>query len=272
MEVRLTTQTKAPGYLPGFAFLWLSSAAVAAFGVAGWALSDGNVWQRAVLGTLTACSAGVIPFTVVALGRSAASTLLVLPILVFGAINAYSFHHTVEVLVEAPRKAAHMAEGDADYATAKAASAAAKARLEALAPLALDPTMPKGRVEAQKAAWEAQQRPLVEAVAQARTDEATAKAARDAARGTYKPLAPDWLVWALAVAVDFAIAVGIWGLEATRNTLARRLAAARIKAEHVEAASELDAAVADQIETAGGSARQTAQILRLAATRLRQTA
>lgn len=264
----MTTQ-QPPRFIAGLFTLGAASVVVAGFGVAGWALSDGNVWQRAVIGSLTAASAGVIPATVIVVGRSWASALALPALVVFAAINAYSFHHAVDVLVETPRKVAYVredvAEAEADYQSAKIREANALAALTAYPALVIPATMGPRNTAARLEVWETGKAALQVAHDAADADAEAARAARDAKLAAYTPLVPDWLVWALGLAIDFAIAAGIWSLEATRRSVARRL-------EKAAAASQLDAVVADRIDTAGGSLREEAQVLRLAAERLRRAA
>jgi hypothetical protein len=56
----------------------------------------------------------------------------------------------------------------------------------------------------------------------ARAGLAEARAVRDGAAANYEPLAPDSVVWAMAIAVDLALALGLLGLALTRAAELRR--------------------------------------------------
>ena len=90
----------APAYTPGRVALATVSVALGLFGTLGWAMADGEWYYRLLMGFLSAASAVVIPLTIPALGRSALSFVLLLPMVFFGGVGAYSFHHAVETLVE----------------------------------------------------------------------------------------------------------------------------------------------------------------------------
>jgi hypothetical protein len=180
-----------------------------AFGVAGWVASSDNPAAMVLLGAAAGLSACVIPATVHHVGRGWASGLLLVAVLPFGFIAAYSTHHANEVLIEAPRKAAHMAEADALARTWAGRVEVAQAALDALKPLQLAPDMPAVRVRDQRAAWNETRAILKGARDEAQAGHAAALAARDLRAAGYQPLAPDLAVWAVAGSIDAAICIGI---------------------------------------------------------------
>jgi hypothetical protein len=198
----------------GHVAFWAASLGLGAFGVAGWVASSDNLAAQVLLGAAAGLSACVIPATVHYVGRGWVSGLLALAVLPFGFIAAYSTHHANEVLLERPNRAVWTAEADQAVRTWAQRVEVAQAKLDGLQPLALDPTMPKGRVEAQAAAWKAQQAPLAQAVADARAGHAAAVVARDERAAAYVPMASDLAVWLVAGSIDLAIAIGIAVLSA----------------------------------------------------------
>jgi hypothetical protein len=197
--------------------------ASAAFGIAGWIIPEmpSPGWAAIILATFTALSAAVIPACCELLGKSRASLLLIPAAVVFGAINAYSFHHAVEVLIEEPRREAHhtavVAPLEATLATATAAVAAHTAPVF---PESMGPRNIAARVQA----WEASHAPLLAA-------EAAAAAALKAAP-KYAPLIQDAIVWAVAIAIDLSIALALAGVALTGAAIRKR---AEAKAEATKA-------------------------------------
>ena len=216
---------KAPGFLLARIVLYFVGAATAAFGIAGWIVPELPVkafpdlpWAALVLAGLTALSAGVVPFTCEVMGRSFWSVLLIPAALVFGGINACSFHHAVDALIEQPHREAHHREVVAPLqAKLEAAAAAARAHK---APVFPDTMGPKN-VAARTAAWEAAHKPLLDA-------ETKAQAAVDAAPA-YTAFAPNELVWAVAAAIDISLAFGLAGIALTTGSIQKRIDATKAK-------------------------------------------
>lgn len=209
MKARTKRGARAPAFTLGHVALWAASLGLGAFGVAGWVATGDNLAAKVLLGAAAGLSACVIPATVHHVGRGWASGLLVLAVLPFGFIAAYSTHHANEVLIEAPRKAAYVAEADALARTWAGRVEVAQAALDALKPLQLAPDMPKGRVTEQRAAWNETRAILKAARDEAQAGHAAAVAARDERAATYQPMAPDLAVWLVAGSIDAAICIGI---------------------------------------------------------------
>lgn len=227
------TKSKAPGFLPVRLVLYAVGAASAAVGVAGWivpelspaTLSD-LPWAAIVLAGMTALSAFVVPVCCEIIGRSGWGLLTIPAALVFGAINAYSFHHAVDALIEEPRRTSHYAEhvsALADtYRTAQAAVAGHAF-----------PEFPENmitpRIEARTQAWELAHAALEKA-------EARAKADLDAAP-VYQPfIAPVTMwgvtvdpVWVIAILIDFTLALALAGVSLTIGAIKKKKAATRAK-------------------------------------------
>lgn len=227
---------KVPSFLAGFFGLWVFAIVIAVFGVAGWIFSDANIWQKTIIGIMTGLAAFVIPTTVVAVGRSAASIVIVFTACVCAMITAYSFHHAVEILIEEPRRVVYLKEEQAEVVrSAEALEKARKTAAEypaAVLPECKCPLTIKSTVEA----WEMQRQPVLDAVELAKDEHTEAKAARDARLASYKSIAPDWVVWLAGALVDLAVALGIFGLEATRHAIKRKLDKQADLAEQAEQA------------------------------------
>jgi hypothetical protein len=195
-------------------------------------MGDGNIAQRAVLAVLTALSAVVIPATMPALGRTASSLVMVVPMMFFAVLGAYSFHHAVDVIIEQPAQAAHvatLAPLQARLDVSEKRLATTQAKLDAYPSLQLDPTMPKGRVEAQRQAWKDGLDPLDKAVNAAKSDRNADSDKLEAAKNAYTPLAAQEIIWIAGLVADLSLALGFFGLERTAHTIA--LKAKRERAE-----------------------------------------
>lgn len=208
------TNRKAPGFLLARLVLYFVGAASAAFGVAGWIIPElaSPSWAALVLAGLTGLSAAVVPVSSEIVGRSFWSILLVPAAIVFGGINAYSFHHAVDALIEQPRREAHhrevLAPLEAKLETASVALAAHKP------PIFPDSMGPKN-IAARMQAWEAAREPRQEAV----------NAAQGAiqAAPAYTPFAPDLVIWSVAIAIDLSLAFGLAGVALTTASIQRRI-------------------------------------------------
>jgi hypothetical protein len=222
--------------------------ALGLFGTLGWVMSDGEWYFRLLMGFLSAASAVVIPLTIPALGRSALSYVLLLPMAFFGGVGAYSFHHAVETLVEHPRIEAHvasLADLKQVWTTAQTREADAVAKLAAYPTLALDPLMPAGRVRAQQAAWEGSRKPLAEMVQTTTAATAKAKAEYDAKVSGYTPMLHGNVVWFMGVLMDLSLAMGFIGLEDAHRRQQRKLAEERAAARKARAEAAAKAAEAE---------------------------
>ena len=244
----MSTQQQVPNFTAGFVFLGVASVIVAVFGVAGWLLSDANIWQKLVIGSLTAVSAAVIPFTIIALGRAYVSSVIVVTASVFAMITAYSFHHGVEVLVEAPRKAVHMSpqrlvELDDLYNDAADRVRQKQEDLDDFIPDPLPGCVCPQTIGAVERVNQARRAILEDALTSAKADRDALKAERfalwDKLEASYKPLAPDWVVWLAGCLIDLGIALGIFGLEATRHAIARQIARKETRDAEIEDANQL---------------------------------
>lgn len=208
---------KVPSFLLARLSLYLVGAATACFGVVGWYSPEPDV-TACVLMVLTGLSALVVPFNIEIVGRARASVLVLVPALVFGAVNAYSVHHAVGVKIEEPRRMAHVAEV---IAPKQAALDTAKAAVVAhVAPVFPDTMGPKN-IAARMDAWRLAHAPLTEAMA-------LAQAEFDAAPA-HVPLVPDIIVWAISAAIDLSLAFGLAGISLVRGRLEEKAKAERPK-------------------------------------------
>jgi hypothetical protein len=209
MKRHSKARNRGPALTLGQVALWAASLGLGAFGVAGWIASADSLAAQVVFASAAGLAACVIPACVHHIGRGWVSGLLALAVLPFGFIAAYSTHHANEVLAEAPRKAAFVAEAEAQVRTWTARVETAQAKLDAHAPLVLTPGMPLERVREQDRVWADQHAPLVVALADARSGHAAAVVARDERAAAYQPMAPDLAVWAVSGSIDLAIVIGI---------------------------------------------------------------
>lgn len=220
------TNRKAPGFLLARLVLYFVGAASAAFGVAGWIIPElaSPSWAALVLAGLTGLSAAVVPVSSEIVGRSFWSILLVPAAIVFGGINAYSFHHAVDALIEQPRREDHhrevLAPLEAKLETASVALAAHKP------PIFPDSMGPKN-IAARMQAWEAAHKPLQEA-------KSAAQGAIQAAPA-HTPFAPDMVIWSVAIAIDLSLAFGLAGIALTTASIQKRIDREKAKAEKLKA-------------------------------------
>jgi len=220
-QTRTTKKVKTPGFWLGKAALFLFSAVLGVFCIVGWLESDANDANRYVMSALAGASALVIPFTIGALGRSAASFALLLPNALALLMSAYSTHNAVEVLVEHPRYEAHVASLEvltSDLASAKAARAALQAPLYVAPACQSFCTNP---IKAAQATWQAQRDAYNADVKTADAAVAAVQARYDTAMASYAPLISGTLVAIIGGLLDLGVAVGIWALEATSRRIER---------------------------------------------------
>jgi len=221
-----TNNAKPAGFKPGLVFLALFSFAMGALGVYGWLQSDMDQITRLALAFGAGATALVIPFTVIALGRSWASVGVIPVLLVAMAMQAVSFHNFVGVAIEAPHRAAFDAgllplKAEVTRTTERLETA--QAALDAFPALVLPDCLCPKTTAAKTASWEAQRAPLALAVDTAKADRQNARDALATASEAYRPLAPDWAVWLVGGLLDISIALAIWSLETT---------ARRVRKEH----------------------------------------
>lgn len=220
------TQPKrvAPRLLLARLTLYLVGTATAVFGALGWiapeiatltspGLSIATLpWAALVLAALTGLSAAVVPVSCEIIGRSLSSVLLIPAALVFGGINAYSFHHAVDALIEAPRvevfNASVLDPLKADLMTANAA-------VTAHAVPTIPETMGPRNIAARMDAFDRVHAPLMAAAqaAQARMDNLPPLA----------PLAPSELIWLIAAMIDLSLAAGLTGIGLVRASAQRKI-------------------------------------------------
>lgn len=211
---------KAPGFLLARLVLYFVGAASAAVGVAGWIIPElpSPSWTAYLLAGFTGLSALVVPVSCEIVGRSFWSILVVPAALVFGAANAYSFHHAVDALIEEPRREAHrltvIEPLERKLTLASDAVAAHK-------PPVFPDTMGPKNIAARMEAWKAAHQPLLDA-------EVSASEALEGAP-VHKSFAPDALVWTIAVAIDLSLAFGLAGIALTTGSIQRRIDRERAK-------------------------------------------
>jgi hypothetical protein len=223
----MTSNTQKPaGFKPGLVFLALFSFAMGALGLYGWLQSDMDQITRFALAFGAGATALVIPFTVIALGRSWASAGVIPVLAVCMLMQAVSFHNFVGVVIEAPHKAAFEAGLEPlklEVGRTTDRLEKAQAALDAFPALVLPDCLCPKTTAAKTASWEAQRAPLALAVDTAKADRQNARNALATASEAYRPMAPDWAVWLVGGLLDLSIALAIWSLEAT---------ARRIRKEH----------------------------------------
>lgn len=205
---------KAPGFIAARLSLYAVGAAAGAFGVSGWL--ETMTWDAIVLAVMTGLSIVVVPVACEVVGVNRWSFMLAPVALVFGAINAFSFHHAVDAKIEAPRRAAYQLEV---VAPKVAALQAAKDAVAAHAPLVFPETMGPKNVAARQDAWDRAHKPLLDAVDAAKADLEAVPA--------YKPFVADELVWAIACALDLALAFALAGITLVRASIQKQIDARR---------------------------------------------
>ncbi len=217
-----SVKTKPAGFKPGLVFLALFSFAMGALGVYGWLQSDMDQITRLALAFGAGATALVIPFTVIALGRSWASAGVIPVLMVAMAMQAVSFHNFYGTTIEVPHKAAFDAGLEPlhlEVGRTTERLETAQAALDAFPALVLPDCLCPKTTAAKTASWEAQRAPLALAVETAKADRADAMKALSDAEAAYRPLAPDWAVWLVGGLLDLSIALAIWSLEATARRL-----------------------------------------------------
>lgn len=168
------------------------------------------------LAAVTVCSVIAMTSVVSAIGRSWASMALIPGVLIIAALQAYSLHNANEVLIEAPRKAAHLASADTVVTNAEHQLDTARTELKALPVLVVPEGVGPQGVVARRIVWEAQREPLAQAVETAKAELVEAKSARVEAETNYRSFVPDAAVWIVGLLLDLCVAaLGIWGLEMT---------------------------------------------------------
>jgi len=227
----MTSNTSKPAsFKAGLIFLCLFTFAMGALGVYGWTQAELGTLTRIVLGFAAGATALVIPFTVIALGRSW-SSIGVIPVLVICmAVQAVSFHNFVGTIIEAPHKASF----DKGLEPYKAEVTRTTKRLDA-AQAALDaveaPATPErckqvacpNTIAANAKAYADALAPKQAALTTAKADRQNALDALATASEAYRPMAPEEAVWLVGGLLDLSIALAIWSLEAT---------ARRVRKEH----------------------------------------
>lgn len=223
----------------------LTAAASAVVGVVGW-LSAEITPATVILAVFCGLSAVVVPASLENVGRSWLGVVLVLPAIVFGAINAYSFHNAVDVLVEQP----HVETYKADHASTVAAyEQARQAVLDHKLP-AFPADMIAPRVRDNTKAWEVAHAALVAA-------EASTKAAVDAIPA-YQPTIDPIALIVVSGLLDLSLSVGLAGLSLIRHSIERKQKKERdedrIKRKAAKAAQEAEL-VAQEAAKAVAAAR-----------------
>jgi len=219
----MTSNTSKPAsFKAGLIFLCLFTFAMGALGVYGWTQAELGTLTRIVLGFAAGATALVIPFTVIALGRSW-SSIGVIPVLVICmAVQAVSFHNFVGTIIEAPHKASFdkgLEPLQAEVSRTTDRLNVAQAAVDAFPALILPDCLCPKTTAAKTASWEAQRAPLALAVDTAKADRQNARDALATASEAYRPLAPDWAVWLVGGLLDLSIALAIWSLETTARRL-----------------------------------------------------
>jgi hypothetical protein len=250
----MTSNTSKPAsFKAGLIFLCLFTFAMGALGVYGWTQAELGTLTRIVLGFAAGATALVIPFTVIALGRSW-SSIGVIPVLVICmAVQAVSFHNFVGTIIEAPHKASFdkgLEPLQAEVSRTTDRLNVAQAAVDAFPALILPDCLCPKTTAAKTASWEAQRAPLALAVDTAKADRQNARDALVTASEAYQPLAPDWAVWLVGGLLDLSIALAIWSLEATarrvRKDHEREAKAEAVKLERK--AEKLKAIRAERLE------------------------
>lgn len=215
----MTTNTSKPAsFKAGLIFLCLFTFAMGALGIYGWTQAELGTLTRIVLGFAAGATALVIPFTVIALGRSWSSAGVIPVLVICMAVQAVSFHNFVGTIIEAPHKAVFdtgLEPFRAEVARTTERLDTAQAAVDAFPALILPDCLCPKTTAAKTASWEAQRNPLTLAVDTAKIDRQNALAAQTVALAAYRPMAPEEAVWLVGGLLDLSIALAIWSLEAT---------------------------------------------------------
>lgn len=209
---RKTRKAKPKTYLAGRLVFVAVSVGVAAAGTLGWLRGDGDLVQRLPFAFLAAAAGFVIPVCAGQMARG--FRIMALPALLFAAWSAYSLEHANEVLVEAPRAAAHaLAQAPAHEAVrnADALLTALQAKRANFVEEKVD-CSPCRNTKADAALRDKDRRvQLDKDIALAKADVEAKKLAIE----PYKPLAPWWAVLLFGALIDAVIAIAIGALEAS---------------------------------------------------------
>jgi hypothetical protein len=219
----MTSNTSKPAsFKAGLVVLTGFTLAMGACGVYGWAAGENGELTKWVLSIAAGITACVIPFTVIALGRSWSSAGVIPVLMLCMAMQAVSFHNFIAVAVEAPHKASfeeslQPLKDEVTRTTERLDTA--QAALGAFPALVLPTCLCPQTKRAETEAWQAQRTPLDAALSTAKDDRQKALDALTIAQGKHQPLAPDLAVWIVGGLLDLSIALGIWALESTRRKL-----------------------------------------------------
>ena len=215
----MTMNTSKPAsFKAGLIFLCLFTFAMGALGIYGWTQAELGTLTRIVLGFAAGATALVIPFTVIALGRSWSSAGVIPVLVICMAVQAVSFHNFVGTIIEAPHKASFekgLEPLSSEVSRTTDRLNVAQAAVDAFPALILPDCLCPRTTAAKTASWEAQRNPLTLAVDTAKTDRQNALAAQTVALAAYRPMAPEEVVWLVGGLLDISIALAIWSLEAT---------------------------------------------------------
>lgn len=216
----MTSNTSKPAsFKAGLVVLTGFTLAMGACGVYGWAAGENGELTKWVLGVAAGITAAVIPFTVIALGRSGYSAGVIPVLMLCMAMQAVSFHNFIAVAVEAPHKASFeesLQPLKAEVTRTTERLDAAQAALDTFPALVLPTCLCPNTKRAETEAWQAQRNPLDAALSIAKAERQKAQAELTKAEAAYSPLAPDWAVWTVGGLLDISIALAIWALEMTR--------------------------------------------------------
>lgn len=235
------------GFKPGLVFLATFTFAMGSLGCYGWWQSDMDQITRLALAFGAGATALVIPFVVIALGRSWASAGVIPVLAVCMGMQAVSFHNFVGTIIEAPHKAAFdkgLEPLAAEVSRTTERLNVAQAAVDAFPALILPDCLCPKTTAAKTASWEAQRAPLSAAVETAKADRQNALDALATAQAAYRPMVPEMAVWLVGGLLDLSIALAIWSLEATARKIRKdhqreaKAEAARLerKAEKIRAA------------------------------------
>lgn len=227
------TKAKTPGFKAGLIILAVFTFAMGSLGAYGWAAGQADLLTKSILVFAAAVTAAVIPFTVIALGRSWASIAVIPVLAVCMLVQAVSFHNFVDVVIEAPHNRefeTRLQPFEAEVARTMGRLKVAEAALDAFVPEVVT-CSPCRNTRNDAAKRDADRRAALVA------DVDAAKTARSAAQDTlkteqdkYKPQIPAEVVWTIGGALDLSIALAIWGLEMTALRLRAKAKTERAKA------------------------------------------
>jgi len=244
------------------------SIAVGAFGVLGWMLGPGDLWQRLPLATLAGAAAFVVPICAGQLGRHKLSVVFILPAALFMGWTAYSTEHANETLIEAPRKAAHekaQAAPLAEVAAAKARVVALQAKRDAIEPevITCQPCL-NTRAQADKRYTDKLDRADREIrIAEGVVDKKQLMVA------PYHSVVESVYVLVFGALLDLVLAAGIFGLEHSARHEARKLEAEKARSKKAAARHVKRAKPVKTIPDGTVTAAEELELLRLRGAHLR---